>query len=275
MPRPAALYNRRKWQLIDKSQWCCSANCGHPFHAVTYNWTRCMQLPNTPPLQSTTPGLHPVSFHQMAPPVQGNTQTHIRLQLTTQFIDLERMKGWVDLVGWLNTEIQWRLRESNPDTSPIPVLRASFQKASPSVHAGPVRVYEPRTSALLTVRRHGLHDLIRVGLFNARSVSKKSASIQHWIASTGLNVAALVETWHDDAARPDLIACAPPGFKLVEAARARKHHHCSLSTNHGGVCVLYDRSLHARTVELPVFPTFEVVAAVSYTHLTLPTILRV
>jgi len=33
----------RKWQLIGKSQWCCSANCGHPIarvNALTYNWTR-------------------------------------------------------------------------------------------------------------------------------------------------------------------------------------------------------------------------------------------
>ena len=73
MPWQAALYNRRKWELTGKSQWCCSANCGHPLHALTYNWTHCMQLANTPPLQSTTPGLHPVSFHQMAPPVRGNT----------------------------------------------------------------------------------------------------------------------------------------------------------------------------------------------------------
>ena len=73
MPRPAALYNSRKWQLIGKSQWCCSANCGHPLRALTYNWTRGMQLENTPPPQSTTPGLHPVSFHQMVPPVRGNT----------------------------------------------------------------------------------------------------------------------------------------------------------------------------------------------------------
>ena len=73
MPRPAALYNRRKWQLIGKSQLCCSANCGHPLHVLMYNWTRGMQLANTPPLQSTAPGLHPVSFHQMAPPVRGNT----------------------------------------------------------------------------------------------------------------------------------------------------------------------------------------------------------
>jgi len=56
MPRPAALYNRRKWQLIGKSQWCCSAM---------------LQLQHTPPPQSTTPGLHPVSIHQMSPPVGG------------------------------------------------------------------------------------------------------------------------------------------------------------------------------------------------------------
>ena len=57
MPRPAALYNRRKWQLIGKSQWCRSAM---------------LQLQHTSLPQSTTPGLHPVSIHQMSPPVQGS-----------------------------------------------------------------------------------------------------------------------------------------------------------------------------------------------------------
>ena len=57
MPPPAALYNRRKWQLIGKSQWCGSAM---------------LQLQHTPPPQSTTPGLHPVNIHQTAPPVQGS-----------------------------------------------------------------------------------------------------------------------------------------------------------------------------------------------------------
>ena len=41
-------------------------------HALTYNWTRVMQLANTPPLQSTTPGLHPVSIHQTSPLVRGS-----------------------------------------------------------------------------------------------------------------------------------------------------------------------------------------------------------
>ena len=39
---------------------------------LTCNWTRGMQLANTPPLQSTAPGLHPVSIHQTAPPVRGS-----------------------------------------------------------------------------------------------------------------------------------------------------------------------------------------------------------
>ena len=32
--RTSALYNRRKWQLIGKSQWCSSANCGHPIARI-------------------------------------------------------------------------------------------------------------------------------------------------------------------------------------------------------------------------------------------------
>ena len=51
MPRPVALYHHRKWQLIGKSQWCDSAM---------------LHLQHTPPPQSTTPGLHPLSTHQMA-----------------------------------------------------------------------------------------------------------------------------------------------------------------------------------------------------------------
>ena len=72
-----------------------------------------------------------------------------------------------------------------------------------------------------TARRQGVQDSVRVGLFNARSISNKSTSIERWIADAKLNVAALVETWHDDAASPDLIACAPLGFTFIEKARPR------------------------------------------------------
>ena len=99
--------NRRKWQLIGKSQWCCSANCGHPLHALTYNWTRGMQLANTP-------------FTRWRRPCE---ETHIRLHLTTQ---LSTSKGWKAESTWLARYITYRNKvpppESNPDTSPIPVL---------------------------------------------------------------------------------------------------------------------------------------------------------
>ena len=39
------------------------------------------------------------SFHQMALPVTGSTGTHL-IPAYYSFTDLERMKGWVGLVGW-------------------------------------------------------------------------------------------------------------------------------------------------------------------------------
>jgi len=52
---------------------------------------------------------------------------------------------------------------------------------------------------------------------------------QQWIADNKLSIAALTETWHDDAASPDLIACAPAGLKFVEKARARTNELSTLT----------------------------------------------
>ena len=87
-----ALFTISEVIVIGKSQWCCSANCDHPIVRVNVQWLRVMQLANTPPpSQSTIPGLHPVSIHQTSP--HACEEANIRLQLTTKFIDLERMKG--------------------------------------------------------------------------------------------------------------------------------------------------------------------------------------
>jgi len=49
------------------------ANCGHPIARVNVQLDpRYMQLANTPPLQSTTLGFHPVSIHQTSPPVRSS-----------------------------------------------------------------------------------------------------------------------------------------------------------------------------------------------------------
>ena len=45
---------------------------------------------------------------------------HHRPLAGTHFTDPRRVEGWVDLGGWLHTEIKCRLRESNLDTVTYP-----------------------------------------------------------------------------------------------------------------------------------------------------------
>jgi len=64
--------------IVGSGSWLARANgaaaqtAAIQLHALTYNRTRGMQLANTLPLQSTAPGHHPISFHQMAPPMRGS-----------------------------------------------------------------------------------------------------------------------------------------------------------------------------------------------------------
>ena len=112
-----------------------------------------------------------------------------------------------------------------------------------------------RASALKTVQRHNDVDTVLIGLFNSRSVTGKSAIIQQCIADNKLSIVALTESWHDDAASPDLIACVPAGLKFVENARARTNE-LSILTNHGGVCLFHNSTLRARATQLPTCATF-------------------
>jgi len=92
---------------------------------------------------------------------------------------------------------------------------------------------------------------LKVGTFNARSVANKVASVCDWIADNSLHVAALVETWHNGIDSPSIIACTPPGYRLVERARPRTETASSTATNHGGVCLFHAYRLHVQSVVLP------------------------
>ena len=112
------LLQSSKWQLIGKSQWCCSAKCGRPLHMLTNNWTRGKQPANTPPPQSITPGLYPVSIHQMAP--QERTSV-CRSQLIYCPRKDERLSwpSWLTCIGRFTHELVTRAgraqdRESSP-----------------------------------------------------------------------------------------------------------------------------------------------------------------
>jgi len=68
MTGPAsALYNLGSGSWLARAHGAAAQTAAIQLHALTYNWTRVMQLANTPPLQSTAPG-----FHQTSPLVRGS-----------------------------------------------------------------------------------------------------------------------------------------------------------------------------------------------------------
>ena len=81
-----------------------------------------MQLANTPPLQSTTPGLHPVSFHLMAPPVRGNTHPITAYYSVYRHRKDERLSR----PGWLVT---YRNKVPPPGVEPRHVTHPSTNRA--------------------------------------------------------------------------------------------------------------------------------------------------
>jgi len=80
---------------------------------------------------------------------------------------------------------------------------------------------------ITAIRRPSIH----VGLFNLCSVTGKSAIIQQCFTDNKLSIAVVTENWHDDAASPDLIVCAPPSLFVV-MAHARRNE-LSTQMNHG------------------------------------------
>ena len=135
MPQPATLYNLRKWQLIGKSQWCGSAM---------------LQLQHTPPPQSTTPCLHPVSIHQMAPPVWGSKHPITAYYLVYQPRKDERLSRPGCLVTYRNKvpppgvepghvthPSTWRARRrvtSLIRPTPLPLCHAVNRRRQPSYY---------------------------------------------------------------------------------------------------------------------------------------------
>jgi len=101
-----------------------------------------------------------------------------------------------------------------------------------------------RASTVTRIRRSGLSQRIRLGLFNARSVGDKSANIQRWVTDGNINIAALVETWHDDASSPQLVACAPSGFEYLEKTRPRSGMLSTAINNGGYVYFAITRCVH-------------------------------
>ena len=96
--------------------------------------------------------------------------------------------------------------------------------------------------------------MTKIGLLNAQSTENRYAAICDHIVSNHLHLCAVVETWHDSADNPDLIACAPPGYRFIERARPRADNAMqNTKANHGGICLFYASSVGARQVPLHAY----------------------
>jgi len=73
--------------------------------------------------------------------------------------------------------------------------------------------------------------------------------------------AGLVETWHDGPDTPALVVCAPPGYVYTERSRPRPGDKVdTISTNHGGVCLIYRDRLYSRLINAAQYQTCEHIA---------------
>ena len=90
------------------------------------------------------------------------------------------------------------------------------------------------------------------GLWNARSLRNKTASICDFIISEKISILALTETWlfgdeHDNSTIATITNCLPH-FNITHRARAGRG---------GGVCIMHHKGLIAKSLILQSFTSFE------------------
>ena len=97
---------------------------------------------------------------------------------------------------------------------------------------------------------------LRVGVLNVRSLGNKAATVSDMIVYNLFDLFAVVESWHDSAKSPSVIASTPPGYRVFERSRTRTKA-MSLATNHGGVCVFVRHGIQFSVIDTPLSKTFE------------------
>jgi exonuclease III len=116
-----------------------------------------------------------------------------------------------------------------------------------------------RTIKSLSIPGSGLS----VGSLNARSINNKSATITNLIDELRLDVLAIQESWHENSDALSLRSCVPPGYTVVDVARAQAYDSSDVvvrAVTGGGVAVIYraEYKMHKVTT-LPTATTFEFV----------------
>ena len=99
--------------------------------------------------------------------------------------------------------------------------------------------------------------IVKFGRWNCRSIGEDGApALCGCISSNDFDFFAAVETWHDSASDPRVIASTPSGYRCMDKARPRtKENVNSLGTNHGDICLFLLYTVGLREVSLPAYGT--------------------
>ena len=115
-----------------------------------------------------------------------------------------------------------------------------------------------RPRVLIAVKLVAEIHQLKLGALNVRSLGNKSPAVLDMIIDNSLDLFAVVETWHDSAETPSVIASTPPEYQVFERSRPRrKSKAASLSTNHGGICVFVRAHIQVRKIDFPEYKAFE------------------
>ena len=151
----------------------------------------------------------------------------------------------------------------NPDhPRPIPVLSSSRTQSN-MFHHQPSNILHLRQLLEITPTTTNYSSPgCKLGSWNARGVSNKSATIQDYIISESLDIFTIVETFHESPDSPGLIASTPPNYKYMEKARPIPTNTLKLSGPlGGGICIMYRNHFQATIKDSGNYKTFENLAS--------------
>ena len=133
-------------------QWHCQSVCLYTSICIAHrrNYLKCAQTWITQFYLQITPCLPLLPSRRASPPFGWYSFTVPR-----------RVEGWVDLGGWLHTEIKCRRRESNPDTVTHPSTTRARRRVTSLIRPTPLPLRHAATPSCMYVICHVPHDNLK------------------------------------------------------------------------------------------------------------------
>ena len=141
--------------------------------------------------------------------------------------------------------------------SPCPITVRVSRDHSTHIHQ---QLLQPRR-VLIYQKLEQRRITTRIGYLNCCSIVNKYSLISDCITSSGFSFFAAVQTWHESADCPSVIACTPSGYHCIEHARnSPARDALNTKTNHGEIC-LFNRTRYAvRRCKLQSFKSMKQMA---------------